>query len=269
MELSIRNFGAPGRAMVGVMQHARAGAARRSAFLLCRPYGQEAIRTSPMYRAISDRLAREGCDVLRFDYHGSGDSAGDESAQSLSLWVEDTMAAHELLLAEDPQRAVHWFGLGLGANIALRAAARARRVPRHLVLWDPVLDGPRYMQALCDSHRTELSRELGLEWHQLVRRGREREPALPGTVLGFPFGEKLCEELRHLRELPLAAAARRGVRLSCAVPEDDRPRLEGALDASRLTLHSLETRTNWMSTEAMGTAIVPQEVMRSLLSTLE
>lgn len=268
MDLSIRHFGPAGRPMVGVMQHAAGGRAR-AAWLLCRPFGQEAIRTAQMYRAVSDRLARAGCEVLRFDCHGTGDSPGDEAGQSIAAWVEDTMAAHELLRAEDPQRPVHWFGLGLGANIALRAAARVRSAPDRLVLWEPVTDGPRYIDTLLAAHRSELASQLGLEWHQLVRRGREREPQLPGSVLGFPFGVRLAEDLRHLRELPLAAAARRGVRIVCAVPEAERSRLEGLLDPSLLTLHALESGANWMSIEAMGTAIVPQEVMHALLSTLD
>lgn len=269
MDLSIRHFGDAGRPMVGVLQQAAAGVPRRAAFLLCRPFGQEAIRTSAMYRALSERLAREGCDVLRFDYHGTGDSPGEEGPQSIAQWAGDMMAAHELLQGEEPQRAVHWFGMGLGANIALRAAARVRQAPRHLVLWEPVLDGARYIEALLASHRSELARELGLEWPLLLRRGREREPALPGVVLGFHVGEKLTDELRHLRELPLAAAARRGVRLVCAVHEEDHALLDGLLDRKHLLLHTLENRTNWMSTEALGTALVPQEVPRTLLATLD
>ncbi|HWP20993.1 MAG TPA: alpha/beta fold hydrolase [Burkholderiaceae bacterium] len=271
MDISIRRFGRAGREMVGVMQHAAAGRRPRAAFLLCRPLGQEAIRTSAMFRALADRLAREGCTVLRFDYHGTGDSPGDEGMQSMALWAEDLLAAHELLLREDPQCPVHWFGMGLGGNIAARAAARATVAPRHAVLWEPVLDGQGYMRDLLASHRSELSRELGLEWHQVLRRKREEEPSLPGVVLGFHVGAPLTEELRQLKELPLSPAARRGVKLTCAVTKDQQEAMHIAQKhlGEALRLHVVETRTNWMSTEALGTAIVPQDVPRTLLATLQ
>ncbi|MCM5680344.1 alpha/beta hydrolase [Schlegelella sp. S2-27] len=221
-----------------------------------------------MFRALSDRLAREGCDVLRFDYHGTGDSAGDEGQQSIERWTEDVIAAHEVLCEAASQRPVHWFGMGLGANMAARAAGRARIAPSHAVLWEPVLNGQEYLDALLSSHRSELSRELGLEWNQLRQRGREQEPSLPGVVLGFEVGEALFGELQRLEALPLHAAARRGVKLTCAVHAQQREALQKAL-GSAVRLHTVETRTNWMSTEALGTAIVPQDVPRILLETLQ
>lgn len=267
MDITVRRFGPPGREMVGLLQRAQRPRSEPVAFLLCRPIAQEAIRTSAMYRALSDRLAREGCDVLRFDYHGTGDSPGDEGEQWMDAWIDDLLHAHQLLVDESPSRPVHWFGMALGASLGARAAMRARIPPRHLVLWEPVLDGSVYLQALLDAHRQELSRELGLPWEQIVGRGREPEPELPGTVLGFDFNPRLVDELRGLQSLPLTALARKGTRLTCGVQAEHLQTLRHQLsDAARL--HAVEQRTNWMSTEAVGTAIVPQEVTRTLLETL-
>ncbi len=267
MDLSIRRFGGPSREVVGVLQRARAGLPRRGGFLLCRPLGQEAVRTASMYRALADRLAREGCDVLRFDYHGTGDSPGEEGDQSLAGFVDDTLGAHAELEADGAP--VLWFGMGLGAMIALRAAARAKVAPRHVVLWEPVHDGKAYLRTLLDAHRAELAREFNQPWEQLLAARKVDEPRVPGDVLGFEIGAVLTAELEKLDELPVAAALRRGVRVTCAVHAEAMPRFAALADNPAFSLHEVETRTDWMSSQAMGTAIVPRDVPPTLLRALE
>lgn len=268
MDLSIRRFGRPSREMVGVHQDARGGARARARFLLCRPLGQEAVRTAAVFRVLSDRLAREGCDSLRFDYHGTGDSPGEEQQQSLAAWVEDTLAAHEQL---NPCTGVPiiWFGMGLGATLALRAALRAEAPPSHLVLWEPALDNRAYVQALLEAHRAELVREFGEPWLRLLQTGKAVEPSLPGDVLGFEIGQQLADDLQQLHEDTLAPVLRRRIRVTCAVQADLRPQFADLEGNSMLRLHTVESRTNWMSSQAMGTAIVPPDLPRTLLSTLE
>jgi alpha-beta hydrolase superfamily lysophospholipase len=268
MDLSIRRFGRPSREMVGVHQQARNATQPRARFLLCRPLGQEAVRTAAVFRVLADRLAREGCDSLRFDYHGTGDSPGEEHQQSLAQWVEDTLAAHEQL---EPGTAVPviWFGMALGATLALRAALRAKAPPAHLVLWEPVLDGKAYGQTLLDAHRAELTREFGEPWERLLHNGKVVEPTLPGDVLGFQVGAQLAEDLAQLHDVTLAPALRRGIRVTCAVHAEQRPLLAALEGNALLKLHTVESRTNWMSSQAMGTAIVPPDLPRTLLSTLE
>jgi pimeloyl-ACP methyl ester carboxylesterase len=253
--------------MLGLLQAAQPGRPRRAAFLLCRPFGQEAVRTAPIYRAMSDRLAREGCTVLTFDQHGSGDSPGELGEQAMADWAQDTLAADHLLRAEAPGVPVHWFGMGLGANVAAGAAQHAEPAPGCLVLWEPVLDGPAYLERLKAAHRDELTREMGQSWQVLLARGGEVEPEFPGNVLGFPMGDRLHSELLKLRDLPLSEIAQRRVRTIMALADKQ----DGAWAASKiegLTVQAVETPTNWLSIEAFGTAIVPQEIPRTLLATL-
>lgn len=266
MEINIRRFGKP-REMLGLLQTPAPGKARRAAFLMVRPFGQEAVRTAPIYRAVSDRLAREGCTVLAVDQHGCGDSPGELDEQSIADWTEDTLAAHAQLCADAPGQPLHWFAMGLGANVAAAAALRAQPVPACVVLWEPVLSGPAYLERLMVVHRQELAREMGLEWHQLIARGREVEPRLPGSVLGFTVGSRLHAELSRLEELPLARLFGRGIKVRLVVQEAQRAQF-AALDDPRFAAQNVENVTNWMSTEAFGTAIVPQDVPRTLLATL-
>ena len=49
---------------------------RRTAVLLCNPFGEEASRAHRTYRVLATQLERAGFPVLRFDYSGTGDSLG-------------------------------------------------------------------------------------------------------------------------------------------------------------------------------------------------
>lgn len=270
MDISIRQFGGPSRGMVGVLQQASATAPRRARYLLCRPLGLEAVRAAAVFRVLSDRLAREGCDVLRFDYHGTGDSGGDEEQQSLGDWVGDIQAAHQQL-ATDTAVPIHWFGMGLGANLALRAALVTASPPRQLVLWEPILDGLGYVNALLDGHRVELAREFGQPWSRLIQQGKVSEPTLPGSVIGFHVGGALANELRGLNDFDPTPALQQGTQVTCVLQDQAQlARLSQRLGThARLKLQTVDTRINWMSSQAMGTAIVPPDLPRTLLSTLE
>lgn len=253
--------------MVGLFQHPREGMALRAIYLLCRPLGQEAVRAASAYRVVSERLSREGCGVLRFDYHGTGDAPGEEVAQSLTDWTEDIVTAHEHLAGGD-RTMVNWLGMGLGATLALSAAARVRTPPQHLVLWEPVLDGPGYVQTLIAAHREELTREFGHPWERLATLGKVTEPTVPGNVLGFEMGPELARQLMDLKEIDVSAALHKGTSIVCAVHDEHRGRVSDLPEGYRLKMHTVESRTDWMSSQALGTAIVPPDLLRVLMSTL-
>jgi alpha-beta hydrolase superfamily lysophospholipase len=269
MDLAIRRFGRPAREMVGVYQSATGGEPPRARFLLCRPLGQEAVRTAAIYRVVGERLARERCESLRFDYHGTGDSPGNEEDQSLGGWLDDTLAAHEQLQDHSDGAPVIWFGMGLGATLALRAAMRARKPPAQLVLWEPVLDGPTYVRQLMEGHQRELVRMFRVPWERLLASDKGVETGLPGDVLGFLVGPSLADELRQLRDVQVAPALRRGVRVLCAVPEAQRAHFTDLESHPEFRMHNIGQITDWMSSQAMGTAIVPPDLLRAVLSTLD
>lgn len=268
MALSIKRFGPPSREMVGVHQSANADGSPRARFLLCRPLGQEAVRTAAIYRVVGERLAREGCESLRFDYHGTGDSPGNEEDQSLNGWIDDTLAAHDQL-QDGSDVPVIWFGMGLGATLVLRAALRARKPPAQLVLWEPVLDGPGYARQLQEGHRRELVRMFRVPWERLLQSGKAVEPHLPGDILGFQVGQSLADDLQRLRDVQLAPVLRRGLRVLCALPAAQRSLFAELESHPQLMLQNIEQSTDWMSSQAMGTAIVPPDLLRAVLSTLD
>lgn len=232
------------------------------AVLLCNPFGQEAVRTKPMYRAFADRLLRMGVHALRFDYHGTGDSPGEGEPQSLRDWIADARAAREALLRATDAKRLHIFGLGLGATIAARTALDVDPAPERLILWEPVTDGRAYVERMQAAHRQELSFAFGEAWPVLRERLGTSEPQAPGSILGFPIGPRLAADFAELEALPLQRLAERGCRIDCAADHPD-------VTHARITWHQTQQALNWMSNEAMGTAIVPPEIAAMLFNGLD
>ena len=271
MTPDILRFGTPARPMIGALwlpEHAEA----RIGFVLCRPFGAEAVRSSALYRALASRLARDGCAVLCFDYHGTGESPGEGRHQSLQKWQQDVLAADGYLRRRTGVGSCHWFGLGLGATIAARAAeltAPASR-PAHLVLWEPVENGRTYTRTMCERHRHEMERWFRARWEVIQRDHGEPEPTLPGVVLGFEIGAALAGDLDRLEGLPVDALLAAGVAITLGGAGAPAPSHSPLLRSIEV-----EQSIDWMSNHApvgetyRGVAIVPQDVLQAARETLD
>ncbi|HEY4222859.1 MAG TPA: alpha/beta hydrolase [Myxococcota bacterium] len=245
-------FGAVDQELLGIMHAPEdpSAAHGRPAFVLCKPFGTEAIRADLLYRALATRLVREGCTVLGFDYHGSGDSPGDSAVTSLTTFVHDTESALAFLRARAPASPLHVFGLALGASIAARASLQASARPAQLVLWEAVDNGNAYADKMCATHRADREQWCKVPWATLKAELNEPEPALPGVVLGFPVSATFAAELRALTSLPLDALRAAGVVVTSG--------------------HS-ERPFAWMSNHEPAAGAgepVPQDAVRAVLATV-
>ena len=141
-------FGARGQLFGWV--HLPAGAQARAAVVLCPPLGRELTSSHFAYRRLARELAGRGIAALRFDYEGSGDSAGDDSCAPAS-WITDIQQAFELAAAIGAPT-IGAVGMRMGALLALEAAqgfaAEERGLPLGaLVLWDPCSSGAEFLRA--------------------------------------------------------------------------------------------------------------------------
>ncbi len=246
-----------GRDFVGMLA-VPADVEPQQSWLFLNPFGQEAIRTAPMYRSLADRLVRAGCAVLRFDYHGAGDSAGEPADQSLDDWVGDSRCAIEHLRAVGAAPGITLFGVGLGATIAALAAAEETAGIGTLLLWEPVINGPQYLEALVSSHRREVARGFDMSWSAVRAAFDEPEPVAPGNLVGFDVGPRLAAQIGSTTSLPLIELANRGVRTLIASREAGaRPAVSHALVQSIM----IEISTDWMANETMGSALVPPQLI--------
>jgi alpha/beta superfamily hydrolase len=131
------------------IHEAAAATPRIRAALLCQPLGTEYTYAHRSMRQLAVRLAMSGFHTLRFDYYGTGDSAGTEAQMDLAGCETDVESAMEALadIAGTPR--VTLIGLRAGANIAAQVAARRVADVEALVLWDPIVSDD--LQSLADA----------------------------------------------------------------------------------------------------------------------
>lgn len=168
------------------------------AVVICPPFGQEGIRAHRLFRVLSDRLARSGVAVLRFDYHGTGDSPGEDTDGELEGWRRDVCAAHEELRRRAGSRRIMWVGARLGAAMAVLAARSGRCDPSRLILWDPIVDGARYLADLRAGHVDALERSYCVPDPAWRRRLAKDENAFTDEIFGFGVSPVLRDQLRAL-----------------------------------------------------------------------
>ena len=189
-------FGTGQRRLFGVLDPAQARSSQAQAAVICYPWGPEYIFAHRALRFLSRQLAARGFNVLRFDYYGSGDSAGDESEVRLSGWREDIVAAIEELKDISDVKAVALIGLRLGASLAAQIAASCRKDVAALVLWDPAISGPEHLEV------------LEIEWTEMAQRhstylGHERERQR-GARYGLPISEEFAIDVGAIDLLSIA-----------------------------------------------------------------
>lgn len=179
--------------------HAPAGAkATGIGAVIHQPLGHEYLRSHRALRQLAMQLALRGVAVLRFDYFGTGDSAGEHDEVTLARMRQDGSEAAQELADATPIRRLVAIGLRAGAIPAL--AALANPLVSASVLWDPIVDGRAYLATLSP----------------LAAAGPE---AL--WARGFPYGVGLVEELRsHRLEIPA-----RGKRVTVVADEATRAQL--------------------------------------------
>lgn len=128
--------------------HAAHAPSRGVGVVMCRPIGYEALCAYPGYALLAEKLAQAGFDVIRFDYHGTGDSAGsDTDPDRVQAWTETIHAATRELKQRSGVSHIALFGLRLGATLAARAAAELGGVDS-LVLWAPCVTGRAFAREL-------------------------------------------------------------------------------------------------------------------------
>jgi len=170
--------------------------------VICNPWGAEHIHAHRGLRQLSRRLTRAGFHVLRFDYFGTGDSAGDMTQTDLPGWENDIKSAIAELKSITGSMRVSLIGLRLGATLAAKVAVSLDPGVNSLVLWDPVVDGRAYLDELYAASRMLLTADRRLLSRPLV----SRPPDLGGghEILGFPLTAGMARELKELNLVALA-----------------------------------------------------------------
>jgi pimeloyl-ACP methyl ester carboxylesterase len=177
-------FGSGKRRLFGMYTPARGAGARARAVVLCPPWGEEYLRAHRSLRQLASMFSAGGSHVLRFDYYGTGDSAGDMEEADIEGWMDDIGTAIEELKDTAGVAKVGLVGLRLGATLAATVAAKRARDVDAVGLWYPVPSGGTYVD-------------------ELTRRAASAPGAEP-AIEGFPLTERMARGLETLDLLAVA-----------------------------------------------------------------
>jgi exosortase A-associated hydrolase 2 len=255
-------FGSSKKQLFGVYHPPRGRVVRDSGILLCYPLGQEYMRGHRAFRQLSLSLSRAGYHVFRFDYFGTGDSAGDGTEAALDQWLEDVSLAIDELKDTAGVERVSLIGLRLGAALAALAAEGRSDIDR-VVLWDPVVDGSAYLDEILAGPVAEGSAPS------------EPPPPRPfcaGTVgvMGFPITEELRAGLDRIDLCGLRGDTAHEVLLFASSERAQDLRLRDSLREKGATAsyHHIPSPGNWNEVDNFGSALVPQAIIQGIVTTL-
>jgi alpha-beta hydrolase superfamily lysophospholipase len=197
-------FGRSEAPLFGMHHPPASGAPRRGAAVLCHPFGAEYMRAHRSMRELASRLAQAGFHVLRFDYFGTGDSAGEGEDADLDRWVDDVGTAVEEARELSESSVVSLVGLRLGATLAALLGSRRGGIKR-TVLWAPIVSGAGYLEELAAQHRA---------WFDVRPKPDDPGPARePDELLGTPVGAKLRRDIASVDLARLPQSPAQGVLL--------------------------------------------------------
>jgi hypothetical protein len=172
--------------------HAATDAAQ-AGVLLVPPLLHEQPRSRRFIAEVASELAAIGLPCLRFDFLGTGDSAGDGSELDFASMHRDLdLAAASLRESAGVSHVVvlAWRASALAVQGWLAKGGAADVV----VLWEPVVDGEAWLRELVDGDLRERAQRPP------PRAGvpRATDPA-DGQLMGFPVSEHLRGDLARTR----------------------------------------------------------------------
>jgi pimeloyl-ACP methyl ester carboxylesterase len=181
-----------GKRTVGVLT-TPTGDRREAGWVICHSFGMEQVWLQPVEVAAARQLGASGFPTLRFHAQGYGDSEGSTADVSLESHVRDALDAIRVLVAETGVPRVGLIGARFGGAVATLAADRSDA--RALILWEPMIDGRRYMRELLRTAAlTEVATAARLK---LGMRDAGEMFAEAGVidVQGYPLGRSVFEEV--------------------------------------------------------------------------
>ncbi len=149
--------------LVGIWHTANAPFEAAPAVICCHGFTGHKAESQRLFVLLARALAAHGIGVLRFDFRGSGDSAGAFRDMTVAREIADTQAALDYVRSRtdvDPGY-MALLGFSLGGLVAAVTAA-AHPDLRALALWNPVARPQRLWDRLSSEDRARVERSGGV-----------------------------------------------------------------------------------------------------------
>jgi pimeloyl-ACP methyl ester carboxylesterase len=224
-------FGAPERPMFGFYHPPTGSRVRATGVLLCNPLGDDLIRAHRPFRHLAEDLAAAGFPVLRFDFDGTGDSAGDErDPNRVATWRADVGRAAAELRARSGVERLALVGLRLGGTFAALGATDLGGVEA-LVLWGAYDSGGAFVSEATKAHKMlVMLQPTSFSGGPPASDGQE--------ALGFLLANQTVADLGAVDLLSLARSpAKRTLILDTANVETDSPLVAKLRDLGGTVTH--------------------------------
>lgn len=240
-----------------------ASCVRGPTVVLCPPIGYESVFSYPTQVQIARHLADQGLPVLRIDYHGTGDSAGDDrQADRVAAWLDSI----ELAVAEARRRsgggAIALLGIRLGATLAVEAASRLGGVDS-LLLWAPCATGKAFLREMRAQGDAAADGSLhGFGYHfsaQTVRELEALDARKPAQVPARRALLLLRDDVAVAGPLPCALAAL-GVEVQQAQLPGYAAMMSGDPAGGVLDAATLDHLSRWLLDSTASTRLDPPPV---------
>ena len=256
-------FGNSAEPLFGVHHEAQGTKRQDECVVLCPPIGTEYLRSYRAFRQLAAMLAREGYDVLRFDYFGTGDSAGDCVQGSIARWKTDVTMAMEELRDLSGVSNVSLVGLRLGATLASLVAQEEQL--SKLVLWEPVIDGEEYLQ---NRIATNAIYETEVGHDEVVRKALEADETM--GIIGFEWSAQFRDEIKSInleafRDLKVARTfqlVREEAKLTHQLKE------VLSRNSGTFGYELIEHPGEWGEFDEIGSLLLPQETIKAVIACL-
>lgn len=108
------------------------------------PFAEESNKARRMAVLFARRVASQGYAVLLIDPYGTGDSEGEFVNVRWDIWRDDLQRAARWMQEHGCERLSFW-GLRLGAILAMELAESGNFPVRNLLLWQPVIRGELFL----------------------------------------------------------------------------------------------------------------------------
>lgn len=257
-------FGDTDNHLYGVYDAPRGNSFKDASVLLCYPVGQEYIRSHWASRQLVNQLSRAGLHCMRFDYFGSGDSAGRSTEASLDQWQADVNTSLTELRDISGVTKASLVGLRFGATIAATAPLH-NQPPKKLVLWDPVVNGAAYLDGLRNMHQELLNNLNSMRSKRPVdhRQGIEE-------LLGFSYTNDLIADIKNLNLLEFTEFSADEITLVISEPRPEYEALKEHLISLNLlgSYQEISSDAAWNSLTEIENAFIATEAISAITSEL-
>lgn len=255
-------FGNAEKPLYGVHQEPHGGKLRDSAILICYPTGREYMRCHRALVKLCDKFAEAGFHSLRFDYYGTGDSAGEYGDGDLTEWVANAkLAADELREISGAQK-ISLLGVRLGAAVAF-GLLQSENDLEAAVFWDPVTDGEQFLQRLTSMHL-----EFVTDTNRFPALGAQTRNVSGDEYLGMVYSPELKKSIQTYKaSFPPSGA---NTRLNFVVSENLShykqafEMLKGETAAG--DYYAMNEPAGWDSLSDLGVVLMPHTIMKQIVS---